>query len=285
MHEPPARQCGCCYFTRQIAGQLCCVRNAPTPDPATGRARWPIIEPTDLCGRFRPLIPTRNRKSQIENHKSDASALNQKSQIVNHKSPALPIHTDSFGDYCKIPLTQGKFAKVDPEDYVWLSQFRWCCKHNIDACYAVRHVQVRGKSKRIYMHRLIMNTPDHLVCDHINHDGLDNRKRNCRNCTLAQNNANRRPCPHGSSQYLGVSWDKRRNKWVAHIKDHRKERYLGSFDSEVEAARAYDAAAWSLHGVFANLNFPQDYPNHPAANTAGKSATRIPNSETNPNAK
>jgi len=181
-----------------------------------------------------------------------------KSQIEDHKWPSLPIYRDGFGPYCKIPLTQGKFAKVDPEDYVWLSQFRWCCKMNVDNCYAVRTVQIHGRSKRIYMHRLIMNTPDHLVCDHINHDGLDNRRKNCRNCNLAQNNANRRKRRSATSQYLGVSYDKRRNKWIAHIKDHGKERYLGSYEVEADAARAYDAAALAIHGVYAHLNFPEE---------------------------
>ena len=241
MHEPPARQCGSCYFARQMAGRLCCMRNPPTPDPATAQARWPIVQPTDRCGRHRPAdaptranddsplprpLPPPNRESQIPNHESDASGVsspNHKSQIVNHKCEAgLPVFADAFGDYCKVPLTQGKFAKVDPEDYVWLSQFRWCCKMNVDNCYAVRTVQVHGKPKRIYMHRLIMNTPDHLVCDHENHDGLDNRRKNCRNCNLAQNNANRRKRRTASSQYLGVSWDKRRHKWVAHIKHHER---------------------------------------------------------------
>jgi hypothetical protein len=259
MGDVPARQCGSCYFGRQMAGTLCCVRNPPTPDPATAQARWPIIEPTDRCGAYCHNAP--NPQSEITPAAPAASALNQKSQIINHKSLALPLHTDAFGDYCKIPLTQGRFAKVDPEDYVWLSQFRWCCKHNIDNSYAVRHVQIRGKTKRIYMHRLIMNIPDHLVCDHANHNGFDNRKRNLRNCTYAQNNANRRKTPGATSQYLGVSYDKRRNKWVAHIKDHGRDRYLGSFDIEEDAARAYDHAAAAVHGPFANLNFPNEVEN------------------------
>ncbi len=281
MPDMPARQCGSCYFVRQIAGRLCCVRNPPAPDPVTAQARWPIVQPTDRCGRHRPkpeirkrdqgsgvgdqsrtighaAAPIANQKSNIKNQKSDASAPNHKSKIINHKFDGLPVFADQFGDYCKIPLTQGKFAKVDPEDYVWLSQFRWCCKMNVENCYAVRNVQTHGRSKRIYMHRLIRNTPDHLVCDHENHDGLDNRKRNCRNCTTAQNNANRRKCRTASSQYLGVSYNKRRRKWIAHIKDQGKERYLGSYDIEADAARAYDRAAVAIHGPYAALNFPHE---------------------------
>ncbi len=285
MHEPPARQCGSCYYARQIADRLHCVRNPPLPDPTTAQARWPIIQPTDTCGRFRDTAPITNQTSKTEdqksdtpapitnqesntkNQKSDTPTPNHKSEIINHRCEAgLPVFADAFGPYCKIPLTQGRFAKVDPEDYVWLSQFRWCCKVNVDNCYAVRDVRVRGKWKRIYMHRLIMNTPDHLVCDHENHDGLDNRKRNCRNCNYAQNNANRRKRRTATSQYLGVSYDKRRNKWVAHIKDHGKERHLGSYDIEEEAARAYDAAARAIHGIYANLNFPVGANDHsPAA--------------------
>ncbi len=180
----------------------------------------------------------------------------------------MPIYRDAFGDYCKIPLSQGRFAKVDPEDYIWLSQFRWSAKVGPNAIYAVRTVQVRGRSKRIYMHRQLMNTPDGLVCDHINHDGEDNRKANLRNCTISQNNANRRCSPNASSRYLGVSWDRHRNKWECQIKKDGVAKNLGLFDSEEATARAYDAAAWALHGVYANLNFPADYPAHPAAEAA-----------------
>jgi len=168
----------------------------------------------------------------------------------------LPIYKDQFGDYCKIPLGKEMFAKVDPEDYIWLSQFRWHCKTNINAIYAVRTITVAGKSKRIFMHRLIMDTPAHLVCDHINHDGQDNRKQNLRNCTITQNNANSRSARGASSKYKGVSWNKKRQKWAAYIKKDKKQTRIGFFEDEVEAAKAYDLKAKELFGQYAQLNFP-----------------------------
>jgi len=253
MHEVPTqRQCGRCYFCRSVAEKLCCLRDAPVPDPATGRARWPAVGPTDTCGCFRY---------------ADGCPL----AADCWPKKALPVCTDAFGDFCKVPLSQGKFAKVDPEDYIWLSQFRWSAKIDTSAIYAVRTVQVKGRSKRIFMHRQIMNTPPGLVCDHINHDGLDNRKRNCRNCTSAQNNANRRSAPTASSPFVGVSWDKRRQKWVVHIKKDGIPSYLGAFDDELEAARAHDRAAVAVHGEYANLNFPEEWPGHPAGRGNPKS--------------
>ncbi len=293
-------QCRDCRFCRQIGEALHCVRNAPTFDPTTGQARWPIIQPTDYCGDFCPT--GRNREASLverevslvkresqeptdgQSRRNAASAPNhpssiihnqcpspnRKSSIVNRKSQiGLPICVDVFGPYCEIPLTQNRVAKVDPADYIWLSQFRWCCKVGRDRCYAIRHIQDHGRTKRIHMHRQIMDTADDMICDHINHDGLDNRRDNLRNCTLEQNNANRRSSPNATSPYIGVSYCRKREKWVAYIKHRGRSRFLGQFDQPEDAARAHDKAAWELWGEFANLNFPNDYPDHPAARHDG----------------
>ncbi|NLT77875.1 MAG: AP2/ERF family transcription factor [Planctomycetes bacterium] len=264
MHDVPgSSRCARCCYCRDVAGALYCLRNPPVADARTGRARWPRVRPTDTCGAF---AETRDPQPDIDNHSAHdaASAPNHQSSIIPHQSPALPIHTDQYGPYCKIPLTQGHFAKVDPAYYPWLAQFRWHAKTGPHAIYAVRTVQHNGRSRRIFMHRMIMNTPDHLVCDHANHDGLDNRIANLRNCTTAQNNANRRKRAAGcgsraaTSQYLGVAYDRRRNKWTAYVKKNGRQKNLGLFDVEEDAARAHDTAARQLHGPYAHLNFPND---------------------------
>ncbi len=240
---PTSRSCARCCFCRDIAGALRCLRNPPAAHPRTGRARWPRVQPTDTCACFRDAADP--PPTDLE------------------PAPDLPIYTDRYGPYCKIPLTQGRFAKVDPALYPWLAQFRWHVKTASHALYAVRTVQNNGRSHRILMHRMIMNTPDHLVCDHVNHDGLDNRVPNLRNCTTAQNNANRRKrtprpgSPPPTSQYLGVAWDPRRQKWIAYIKKNGKQKTLGLFTHEIEAAQAHDTAARQLQGPYAHLNFPE----------------------------
>jgi len=148
-------------------------------------------------------------------------------------------------------LTQGKFAIVDPEDYAQLSQYKWCAAKDSSTYYAVRSKQ----NKQIRMHREIMKVPKHLVCDHINHKGLDNRKNNLRICTRQQNTHNQQPRKSGTSKYKGVDWNKRQKKWRARIYYKSKFHYLGYFNNEIDAAKAYDRAAKKYHKEFAAPNF------------------------------
>jgi len=113
------------------------------------------------------------------------------------------------------------------------------------------------------MHRRVINIPGNLLCDHINRNSLDNRKANLRPATVSQNLCNRHKTKSRTrSKYKGLEWDKAQRKWKARIQINNRKIYLGSFNSEIDAARAYDHAAMKYHREFANLNFPQTNANH-----------------------
>lgn len=152
-----------------------------------------------------------------------------------------------------IPLTQGKFAIVDAEDYDRLAQHKWCAVRSKDTFYAQRW----SNGKSVSMHRVIMRAPKGLICDHKNHNGLDNRKGNLRLCTNAQNQYNKRPKKDCSSKYKGVILRRDYKRWRAKIGFKRKRVNLGDFTDEIKAAVAYDDKAIELFGEFAYLNFPE----------------------------
>jgi AP2 domain/HNH endonuclease len=159
----------------------------------------------------------------------------------------------------EIPLTQGKFAKVDDADYEWLSQWKWHAKRGKRTWYSARTEGSGDQQRTIRMHRLIMGGSD-LQVDHKNGDGLNNQRKNLRLATNGQNQCNSRKNRRGSSIYKGVSWDKYRKRWRATIVYLKVQEHLGYFDSEIEAARAYDKAARELFREFARLNFPDTQP-------------------------
>ena len=106
------------------------------------------------------------------------------------------------------------------------------------------------------MHRIILNTPKGMWSDHINHNTLDNRRKNLRIATGSQNQWNKRKAS-GSSKYKGVSWHKGNNKWASQLLAKEKPRYHKEFNSEIDAALAYDVMARKYFGAFACLNFPK----------------------------
>ena len=160
----------------------------------------------------------------------------------------------------RIPLTQGKYAIVDPEDFERLNKHKWYADKRSNTFYAIRCVGPRRKIKYIRMHREVIHPPDHLVVDHINHNGLDNRKANLRHATRAQNNRNRLIIvrKNSSSKYKGVNWNKSKKKWRARIHVDGECIFLGYFKDEIEAAKAYDKAAKKYYKEFASLNFPDN---------------------------
>ena len=158
----------------------------------------------------------------------------------------------------EIPLSQGKVAIVDAADYEWLNQWKWTAAIGKHTTYAYRAEQ-KDKCRKVYhMHRLIMQVSAPLHVDHINHNGIDNRRQNLRVATGSENSRNQRAHRDSTSKYLGVFWDKARGMWRSEIAiGDNKRKFLGRFTSEIEAARAYDTAAREIHGAFANPNFPR----------------------------
>ncbi len=161
-------------------------------------------------------------------------------------------------DVIELALTQGKVALVDAVDADLVTGYSWSAWWNGHTWYAhTAVILVPGRTTTLRMHRLIMGcTPrDGRNVDHQNGDGLDNRRGNLRFASTSQNLANG-PSRRGSSQYRGVCFDKSRERWAAGVKVNGRRVNLGRFDSEVDAAMAYDRAALKAFGTFAHVNFP-----------------------------
>ena len=157
-----------------------------------------------------------------------------------------------------IKLPSGHDVLIDKEDKKSISEYKWFLfkdKH--------RNFYVRGyktgvtKPKRIFMHRLILNVKNGEFTDHINHDGLDNRKVNIRKCTSLQNQMNRRGNPNRLSKFKGVTKmpDRYKNKpWLAQIRCRGKNYNLGMYATQEKAAVVYNKKASELFGEYAFLN-------------------------------
>lgn len=133
----------------------------------------------------------------------------------------------------QIPLTNGEFAVVDDEDYLFYSKWSWK-KHR--GGYAVR---TKGKNGIYYMHRSITNAKDGYQVDHINGNKLDNRKCNLRVVTRSQNALNVGVKRNNKSGHKGVYWDKARGKWSVQLTFEGKTYCLGRFIDKDKAIKAY----------------------------------------------
>jgi hypothetical protein len=159
---------------------------------------------------------------------------------------------DTDGTVKRIPLAGGLYAYVDAADYEWLSQYKWGVYNG----YAAR--QESGRT--IYMHRQIMQPPKSMVVDHMDGSRLNNCRSNLRVCTPAENHRNRAKGVGSASRFRGVGYYKESGKWYSGLQFKGKRFWLGYFDEEVEAARAYDYKAVECGREFAWVNLPEEWP-------------------------
>jgi hypothetical protein len=159
-------------------------------------------------------------------------------------------------DCIVIPLTQGKETIIDAADADLVLPHKWLAFRSRGMWYAARNVGPLRAQHTVMLHRVLLDPPPGMVPDHIDGDGLNNRRSNLRLATISQNVANRTRHPLNTSGYVGVSWFKKAGAWRADIKVNRKQRYLGCFATAEEAARVRDAAAREAFGEYAYLNFP-----------------------------
>lgn len=161
------------------------------------------------------------------------------------KRPIRAIRIE--GDVAYLTLTRGYEAMIDVADIGLVDDANWSVftPHGRNNIYADRRSPTRA-----LLHRVIMGLPGMQV-DHINGNGLDNRRCNLRLVTHSENQINRvGKQANNTSGIKGVSWSKKLGKWQATIQADNAQKHLGFFSDKMEAKRAYDDAAEVLHGAF-----------------------------------
>lgn len=155
-----------------------------------------------------------------------------------------------------LQLSQGQSTIIDDEDWPRVSALGWYAIQTKKGIWrAVASVPGTRGQRKILLHRFLMNDPKGVQVDHINRNPLDNRKENLRLGSAPENQQNTL-ARGGASKFKGVSWFSRRGRWRVAFNWRGKTHFVGYFDDEIEAAKAYDVAAYAVAGEWAVLNFP-----------------------------
>lgn len=146
-----------------------------------------------------------------------------------------------------IEIAPGQSVLIDDDQYEEIAAHRWRAQKG-------KHTHYAAMNGGVLMHRLIMRATKGDIVDHVNGDGLDNRKENLRLCSNAENMMNARKIAGRSSRFKGVSWNKDRSQWYSTIEKDGKRKFLGGYKDEAVAAKQYDNAALRMFGSYAKTN-------------------------------
>jgi hypothetical protein len=156
------------------------------------------------------------------------------------------------GDVAMVPLTRGFVAQIDASDLHKVAGFNWFAVVQSYTVYAVRRVSgVKGRGSKISMHRQIIGATNDVQVDHVDLNGLNNRRENLRIATPQQNCFNRRKTRANTSGFKGVCWNRKSRKWQAGIRINGRSVHLGLFETIDAAYNAYCQAANQYHGEYA----------------------------------
>lgn len=221
-------QCGASYRCRsELAG----IRRFCSQACHYAAKRTSVIKACQRCGNMFEVRPHEFGKRAFCS--SDCIR-----PLVNHPSDPTAI---------LVPLTKNYFAVIDAEDAPLVSTRNW---------YALcerRTIYAASGHEKLRLHHVLLPRDGDFIVDHIDGDGLNNRRSNLRSATPLQNSMNQRLRRDSKTGFRGVS--KRKEKFVAGI-GRTSRLHLGQFSTADEAAAAYDEAARRIHGEFARLNFP-----------------------------
>lgn len=148
----------------------------------------------------------------------------------------------------EIPLTRGKVALVDDEDYERIAKHKWYADSRGYAKRTDTGTKENRYRKLLLMHREIMNPPKDMHIDHINGNTGDNRKENLRVCTRSQNKHNGKAQRNNRFGHRGVSLCY--GKWYAKIRMNGKLIYIGHYLTKEEAIKAYNDFEYKMFGEF-----------------------------------
>jgi hypothetical protein len=176
-----------------------------------------------------------------------------RSSLVGSMGSIMKREIIVLGDLAYIPLSNGQFATIDAVDVPLVEGYNWTAAVRKHTTYVERNSVTGGVRKIVLLHRVIAGTPDGMFTDHINGDGLDNRRCNLRVVDKVQNGRNQKVTERNTSGFKGVTWDSQRGKWRSQIVVDHKQRYLGLYLNPEDAHAAYAKASAELHGEFGRL--------------------------------